>query len=44
MTTTAAGLVPFRLDIPRDALDDLRDRLDRTRWRAAAGPGLVPRR
>jgi pimeloyl-ACP methyl ester carboxylesterase len=39
MTTTAAGLVPFRLDIPQDALDDLRDRLDRTRWPAQL-PGL----
>ncbi|MEV6397743.1 epoxide hydrolase family protein [Streptomyces sp. NPDC051907] len=33
MTTSAAESVqPFRLDIPQDALDDLRHRLDRTRW------------
>jgi pimeloyl-ACP methyl ester carboxylesterase len=30
MSTT--DLVPFRLEIPQAALDDLRDRLDRTRW------------
>ncbi|POX45008.1 epoxide hydrolase [Streptomyces sp. Ru71] len=26
------GIRPFRLDIPQSALDDLHDRLDRTRW------------
>jgi pimeloyl-ACP methyl ester carboxylesterase len=30
MTTT--DVVPYRLEIPQAALDDLRDRLDRTRW------------
>ena len=28
-------IVPFRIDIPQDQLDDLRDRLGRTRWPAA---------
>src|SRR5919205_4684245 len=28
---------PFRIDVPQEDLDDLRDRLDRTRW-----PGEVP--
>jgi pimeloyl-ACP methyl ester carboxylesterase len=37
MSTT--DLVPFRLEIPQAALDDLRDRLDRTRWPAQI-PGL----
>jgi hypothetical protein len=37
MSTT--DIVPFRLEIPRAALDDLRDRLDRTRWPAQI-PGL----
>ncbi|MFC4589415.1 epoxide hydrolase family protein [Sphaerisporangium corydalis] len=30
---------PFRIDIPQDALDDLRDRLARTRWPAEL-PGI----
>ncbi|MFI6996355.1 epoxide hydrolase family protein [Nocardia sp. NPDC050175] len=30
MTTTA--ITPFRIDIPQAALDELNDRLDRTRW------------
>ena len=25
-------VLPFRIDIPQDDLDDLRDRLARTRW------------
>jgi pimeloyl-ACP methyl ester carboxylesterase len=29
---STADIVPFRLEIPQAALDDLRDRLDRTRW------------
>jgi len=29
--TTATDIRPFRIDVPQDALDDLRDRLDRTR-------------
>ena len=29
---SAADIAPFRLEIPQGALDDLRDRLDRTRW------------
>lgn len=28
----ADGIRPFRLDIPQSELDDLHDRLDRTRW------------
>lgn len=34
MTSSSAdsGLRPFRLDIPQSDLDDLHDRLDRTRW------------
>ncbi|MEU6476795.1 epoxide hydrolase family protein [Streptomyces sp. NPDC047017] len=34
MTTSprADGIRPYRLDIPQSALDDLHDRLDRTRW------------
>ena len=34
MTSSGAdsGLRPFRLDIPQSDLDDLYDRLDRTRW------------
>ena len=28
-------ITPFRIDIPQEQLDDLRDRLDRTRWPAA---------
>lgn len=34
MTSSSAdsGLRPFRLDVPRSDLDDLHDRLDRTRW------------
>jgi pimeloyl-ACP methyl ester carboxylesterase len=37
MSTT--DLVPFQLEIPQAALDDLRERLDRTRWPAQI-PGL----
>lgn len=37
MTTT--DIVPFRLDIPQEALDDLRDRLVGTRWPEQV-PGL----
>ncbi|GGR88335.1 microsomal epoxide hydrolase [Streptomyces aureoverticillatus] len=32
ITPPCAGIRPFRIDIPQDALDDLHDRLDRTRW------------
>lgn len=28
-------IIPFRIDIPQEQLDDLRDRLDRTRWPVA---------
>jgi len=31
-------ITPFRIDIPQEQLDDLRDRLARTRW-AVALPG-----
>jgi epoxide hydrolase len=30
--TTSDAIRPFRIDIPQAALDDLHDRLDRTRW------------
>lgn len=30
--TPTAEITPFRIDIPQSALDDLRDRLTRTRW------------
>ena len=30
--TTSADIVPFRIDIAQEDLDDLRDRLTRTRW------------
>ncbi|QQC93172.1 epoxide hydrolase family protein [Streptomyces alfalfae] len=32
MTTTDDSISPFRIDVPRRALDDLRTRLDLTRW------------
>jgi epoxide hydrolase len=35
--TTATGVRPFRVDVPQADLDDLRDRLARTRW-----PGELP--
>ena len=31
-TTAGAGIEPFRIEIPQADLDDLRDRLARTRW------------
>jgi pimeloyl-ACP methyl ester carboxylesterase len=34
---TTSGIRPFRIEVPQADLDDLRDRLDRTRW-----PGEVP--
>jgi pimeloyl-ACP methyl ester carboxylesterase len=34
---TTAEIRPFRIEVPQADLDDLRDRLDRTRW-----PGEVP--
>ncbi|MFC7878011.1 epoxide hydrolase family protein [Isoptericola sp. NPDC057391] len=37
--TAATALVPFRIDVPQADLDDLRDRLARTRW-----PHAVPGR
>lgn len=36
---TTPDLTPYRLEIPEAALDDLRERLDRTRWPAVV-PGL----
>ncbi|MCK9792285.1 epoxide hydrolase 1 [Isoptericola sp. 4D.3] len=36
--TAATALVPFRIDVPQADLDDLRDRLERTRWPLAV-PG-----
>jgi epoxide hydrolase len=33
-------ITPFRIDIPSAALDDLRDRLDRTRWPDDELPGI----
>jgi hypothetical protein len=33
MTTSAdQSIYPFRIDLPEDDLDDLYERLDRTRW------------
>jgi pimeloyl-ACP methyl ester carboxylesterase len=34
---TTSGIRPFRIEVPQADLDDLHDRLDRTRW-----PGEVP--
>ena len=34
---TTAEIRPFRIEVPQPELDDLRDRLDRTRW-----PGEIP--
>ena len=34
---TTAEIRPFRIEVPQAELDDLRARLDRTRW-----PGEVP--
>ncbi|BCJ67511.1 epoxide hydrolase family protein [Polymorphospora rubra] len=31
----SGDITPYRIDIPQDRLDDLHDRLDRTRWPAA---------
>jgi pimeloyl-ACP methyl ester carboxylesterase len=36
---TTAGIRPFRIEVPQGELDDLRDRLDRTRWPSAI-PGI----
>lgn len=33
---------PFRIDVPDETLDDLRRRLDATRYAASAGAGLAP--
>ncbi|MET9387749.1 epoxide hydrolase family protein [Streptomyces sp. NPDC002928] len=38
-SSTADGIRPFRLAIPQSGLDDLHDRLDRTRWPDAL-PGV----
>jgi epoxide hydrolase len=34
---TSADIRPFTIDIPQRDLDDLRARLDRTRWAGPAG-------
>jgi pimeloyl-ACP methyl ester carboxylesterase len=40
MANANTEIRPFRIDIPQDRLDDLRDRLDRTRWTTEIpGPG-----
>ena len=36
---TTAEIRPFRIEVPQAELDDLRDRLDRTRW-PGEGPGI----
>jgi epoxide hydrolase len=36
---TTSGIRPFRIEVPQADLDDLRDRLDRTRWPAEV-PGI----
>jgi len=38
MTTTAA-VRPFRVDVPSAEVEDLRDRLARTRWPSEEPPG-----
>lgn len=40
--TQNTSLTPFRIDIPQDAIDDLHDRLTRTRWPLAV-PGREDR-
>ncbi|GKQ33937.1 epoxide hydrolase family protein [Streptomyces sp. A012304] len=37
-STAGHGIRPFRLDVPQSDLDDLHDRLDRTRWPAGSSP------
>jgi epoxide hydrolase len=37
--TTDTSIKPFRIDVPQAAIDDLRDRLARTRWPEAVGRG-----
>jgi hypothetical protein len=32
MDTTSSDIRPFRIEIPQRDVDDLRDRLARTRW------------
>ena len=34
MTTAESEIRPFRVEIPQQSLDDLHDRLTRTRWTA----------
>jgi HAMP domain-containing protein len=42
MSNRSSELRPFRVEIPQEALDDLRDRLDRVRWTTEVpGPGGV---
>jgi epoxide hydrolase len=41
MTTADSDIRPFRVEIPQQSLDDLHDRLSRTRW-AAEVPGPDP--
>ena len=40
MTTSESQIRPFRIEIPQQSLDDLHDRLNRTRWTTdVPGPG-----
>ena len=38
--TNSTDIRPFRIDIPQADLDDLRDRLARTRWSEELPDGL----
>jgi epoxide hydrolase len=41
---TTAGIRPFRIEVPQAELDDLRDRLDCSRWPSKIpGPGTSRR-
>ena len=41
MSNYGSEIRPFRVEIPHEALDDLRDRLDRVRWTTEV-PGPAP--
>jgi hypothetical protein len=41
---TTVGIRPFRIEVPQAELDELRDRLDRSRWPSKIpGPGTSRR-
>jgi epoxide hydrolase len=41
MNNADGGIRPFRVEIPQESLDDLRERLSRVRW-ASDVPGPEP--